>query len=172
MLKRKRPIINMKLITLIIVLLLSLAAKPQEKDIRQIRHQLNTSLIKRGKTNADSALTLNDSKLVADYLGKVKTSSGKTFYILKNYYVFNIKRSPTINSHIFLYDGSHRFVGYYYLPLKSYLPYSLSENKLYFQLSEEKCNEKSVADFSAGIPEFINIKCDGNNMIEFIKCSR
>ncbi len=153
-----------------VFLLLSAKSYSQNSMITSsFRHKLNSKLIERGIVNIDSTVQPgSDSKIVSNYFGEIRTNKGRVIHLIKTYYSFNLSRSPTIESHVFLYNEKYEFIGYYSLPTVNYLPLYLKNNKLYFEVANESCKEKSIIDFKNGIPRFINIKCKDNNYIEFI----
>lgn len=94
------------------------------------------------------------------YLGQI-TAKKRTYHIVAFTRIFNLKNSPTAESHIFLYDKSLNYMGNYYLTLIDELPSYIIGQKLYFL--NTICDRHLIVDFKKGIPPAINLKCNGEN---------
>ncbi|NML23886.1 hypothetical protein HHL16_23600 [Pseudoflavitalea sp. G-6-1-2] len=158
--------------SLILLLQLSVSVNCFSQSQRQfevIRTKLNLELINKKITNKDSSILLDkNSKLVSNYLGNIITSNKIKYHVIKTYYVYNMKVSPTIESKILLYNIKNKIIGYYPVPTRNYLPESIIHNCMVFNLVEKDCDKKVRISFKGGIPKAINLGCIANNYIEFI----
>ncbi|WP_394660165.1 hypothetical protein [uncultured Chryseobacterium sp.] len=134
-------------------------AQKKEINYTEERHKFNKKLIVNRCYNMVKKQITNNDEFKGSFLGLVKTKTGKTYFIVKSSYIFNLNKSATAESQIFVYNYKNEFVGYYYLSNINQLPWKLFHNKLYF--NNKDCREKIIVDFTTCIPNAINLKCNG-----------
>lgn len=157
----------MKIVFLILTLSMNLLQSTY--DYKTEKHSFNKSMITTNVINKLITKRINaNERFQGRYLGKIRIGPNKIYYVTANSYVYNLKNSPTAENHIFIYDIKMNFIGYYYLSLMDELPIKIINSKLYFKRSG--CKEASIINFSEGIPESINIRCNNeDNYYDFQK---
>lgn len=153
----------------ILVFLISINSLYSQNDFnyKKERNNFNINLIESGKRNQIIIKEMNeDEKFEGRYLGKIKTKLGNENYIVDFSYIFNLKRNPTAENFIFIFNSKKQYVGHYFLNQKNELPKKLIKNSLYFKNND--CENKTYLNFFYGIPRIINLKCnEQNNYYEF-----
>ncbi|WP_312399338.1 hypothetical protein [Chryseobacterium sp.] len=135
-------------------------------NYKEERHKFNRKLISNQSYEIITKRITSSDEFRGSFLGSAKTRLGKSYFVVKSSYIFNLNRSPTAENHIFIYNSKKEFVGYYYLSNINQLPQKLHNNKLYF--NNEDCKEKIIINLTNGIPAAINLKCNGeDDFVEF-----
>ncbi|RKR85294.1 hypothetical protein BDD43_5558 [Mucilaginibacter gracilis] len=157
----------MKIFLFLLVLKTSILFNPF--DYKYEENKFNKTLVLNGLKGKLIKKKINDSeRFQGRYLGRMKTKSGQEYDVISFSYLFNLKNSPTAESHIFFYDKQHLYVGSYHLNSTDELPQRIIQNKLYFEIPG--CKNKIIIDFSKGINPAINLGCGNeNNYYEFQK---
>jgi len=134
----------------------------QENDrkiwIEVLQKGIADSLFTFGKWTKDG-----QSETHLKYLGKITTTSGRTYKIVNSTWFWGPSRRAT--SRVLVFNAKNHYIGNYYMTMADDLPTRLDNGNLISRNTSCDCDKKliTIIDLKSGLPKQFFRKCEGES---------